>query len=85
MTRKEILKAIADNPNRQLYLRYGNTGFICLHVPTSKTALLKNAKLIHSFRVSTYREERPDLKPNKFSNLDVDIVTFDATTGEKNK
>lgn len=76
MTRAEILKVIADNPDRILYLKYG--GFVQIHRPTSKTELTRRAaKYIHSVRVSTFHEERPDLNPKKYSNAD--IVTFDAT------
>lgn len=90
MTKKEILNIIAANPGKALYLNYGdlkldNSGArVSLHVPVSKTSLLKNWKYIRAARVSTYNQERPDLAKKYADRGGVTggeqmIVTFDAT------
>jgi hypothetical protein len=80
MTKKEVAEIIAANVGKPLYLRYCTFGnSVEIHEPVSKTKALKNAKFIHSVRVSTYNEERPDLK-GRISNGEQMVVTFDATT-----
>lgn len=79
MTRKEIQAVIDANAGKALYIRYGDSGVMTVHHITSKTAALKNAKAIHSVRVSTYQVERPDLDPKRYNMPVGDIVTFDAT------
>ena len=83
MTRAEVLEIILANPGKDLFISCG--GFIRLHQPVSKSKLLKAAKFIHSHRVSTYGEERPDLaryldRPNgaKLLGWHRQIVTFDT-------
>lgn len=81
MKPKEIKAVLEANPGRQLYLRQGDSSCLVLHRLTSKTELTRNAKLFHSYTVSTYGEARPDLKgkigPEGYENTP--IITFDAT------
>lgn len=79
MTKQEIQQHITANPKRVLYLLYGDRSALTMHVQVSKTALLKNAKLIHSVRALTYGQERPDLDPKRHIGLEQPILTFDAT------
>lgn len=85
MTRQEIQNVIDANPDRELYLSYGDAS-ISLHEKVSKTKVFKCAKHIHAFRIGSYGQERPDLamyldRPNGAEKLGWDnlIVTFDAT------
>jgi hypothetical protein len=80
MERKQVLQLIAENYDKPMYLKYGDSSTISVHVPASKTALLKNAKHIHSVRVQRHGAERPDLDAERYSGMDVQIVTFDMTT-----
>lgn len=86
MTRQEIQTVLNANPSKDLYLSHGSAKSLSLHEKVSKTTVFKCAKYIHSFRVGTYGQERPDLarylnRPNGAKNLGWDnlIITFDAT------
>lgn len=80
MTRKEISQVIESNDGKALYasqnIRASFGAIIGVFTPTSKSRMLKKAKLITEVRYGTYAEMRPDLDPTRITNGDQHIVVF---------
>lgn len=75
MTPKEVKQALADNPQNVIYIKL-DRGWIVLHVPSSKTRVIRQAKHFKGFRCGTYLQERPELDPKRISNGNQKIITF---------
>jgi len=75
MKPKEVKKVLADNLDCSIYTRTAQA-FVQLHIPTSKSWVIRNARHFRGFRVGTFLEERPDLDPKRICNGDKKIITF---------